>query len=121
VHFELPAEDPERAARFYESVLGWKFEKWDGPTEYWLITTGDPATPGIDGGLMRAAAEFPARTPVNTVRVTSLDPTLESVVAAGGTIALPKHAIPGMGWLAYVTDMEGVLFGLMQPDPSAGV
>ncbi len=37
VHFEIHAGEPERAIRFYEKVLGWSFQKWEGPMEYWLI------------------------------------------------------------------------------------
>jgi uncharacterized protein len=40
IHFEIPAEDPERAIQFYEKVFGWKFERWNGPMEYWTISTG---------------------------------------------------------------------------------
>ncbi|MCX6616302.1 MAG: VOC family protein, partial [Acidobacteria bacterium] len=40
VHFEIAADNMERAAEFYEQVFGWKFQKWSGPQEYWLITTG---------------------------------------------------------------------------------
>jgi predicted enzyme related to lactoylglutathione lyase len=41
------------------------------------------------------------------------------VVANGGAVAVPKMAIPGVGWLAYCTDPEGNIFGLMQDDPNA--
>ena len=41
VHFEIPADDPVRAAKFYEDVFGWKIEKWEGPFDYWLVTTGE--------------------------------------------------------------------------------
>jgi uncharacterized protein len=51
IHFEIPAEKPERAIKFYEKVFGWKFERWNGPMEYWNISTGD-SQPGINGGLM---------------------------------------------------------------------
>jgi uncharacterized protein len=50
VHFEIHAENPERAMTFYRTLLGWKFEQW-GKEPYWLITTGEKGTPGIDGGL----------------------------------------------------------------------
>src|SRR4051812_48595280 len=50
VHFEFTAEDPERAAKFYGDVFGWKIQKWDGPVPYWLIETGKDV-PGIDGGM----------------------------------------------------------------------
>ena len=49
-HFEIVAEDIDKAIKFYEKVFGWKIEKWDGPIEYWMITTGKDE-PGIDGGL----------------------------------------------------------------------
>jgi len=40
IHFEIPASDPERASAFYKKTFDWKIEKWPGPTEYWLVTTG---------------------------------------------------------------------------------
>ena len=50
VHFEIHADDPERAISFYQSVFGWQFQKWEGPLEYWMIITGpgiNEGTPGI--------------------------------------------------------------------------
>ena len=52
IHFEIHADDPERAVRFYREIFGWEINKWPGPHDYWLIKTGANA-PGIDGGLMR--------------------------------------------------------------------
>ena len=46
VHFELMAKNPERAVTFYQNVFGWQIHKWDGPVDYWLITSGDDSTPG---------------------------------------------------------------------------
>ena len=71
VHFEIPADNPERAIEFYSSIFGWKFNKWAGPMEYWLITTGEPAEPGINGGLMRR--RDPNQPCVNTITVASVD------------------------------------------------
>lgn len=119
IHFELPADDPERACRFYTEVFGWQFQKWDGPSEYWLITTGNEAQPGINGGLMRACKESPARAAVNTLDVPSVDDYVCKVEAAGGKVVMPKMAIPGVGHLAYCQDTEGVMFGIMQFDPAA--
>ena len=53
VHFDISVDDPERAIKFYTEVFGWKVQKWEGPMDYWLITTGDPGEPGIDGGLAK--------------------------------------------------------------------
>jgi len=116
VHFEIPADDPQRAIDFYSKVLGWKFQKWEGPVEYWLISTGD-SQPGIDGGLMRR--QHPNQPCVNTIGVGDLDATVAAAVANGGSIAVPRMPIPGVGWLAYCKDTEGHIFGLMQPDPNA--
>jgi uncharacterized protein len=117
VHFEIPAEKPDRAMKFYERIFGWKFQKWDGPMEYWMITTGDAGTPGINGGLM--PRKDPAQPCVNTMDVPDVDASLATIQAAGGTIAVPKMPIPGVGWLAYCKDTEGHIFGIMQNDPSA--
>ena len=122
IHFEIHADNPERAAKFYSDIFGWNFQKWDGPVEYWLITTGDSKQPGINGGLARR------RTAINgdciiayvcTVDVPSADEFSTKVTAAGGTIALPKMPVPGVGWLVYCKDTEGNVFGMMQGDPNA--
>jgi hypothetical protein len=117
VHFELPADDCDRAVKFYGKAFGWNLMKWDGPMEYWLVSTGDAKTPGIDGGLSRR--KFPGEGISFTVDVESLDAALERVKAAGAEIVHPKGAIPGVGWLAYFKDPEGNVVGMMQQDPQA--
>jgi len=117
IHFEIAADDPERAAEFYRSVFGWQIQKWDGPMEYWVITTGPKEEPGIDGGLGRRTE--PGSGTENTVGVDSVDDTVKKVLAGGGKVVRPKHAVQGVGWIAYCSDSEGNVFGLMQDDPSA--
>lgn len=117
VHFEIPAENPQRAIAFYSSVFGWKFSKWDGPMDYWIISTGQAPEPGIDGGLM--LRRDPNQPCVNTVGVVNVDDAIAAVLSHGGSIALPKMAVPGVGWLAYAKDTEGHIFGMMQADTSA--
>lgn len=117
IHFEIPAENPERAIGFYSSAFGWKFSKWDGPMEYWTIATGQAPEPGIDGGLM--LRRDPNQPCVNTVGVEDLDGSIERVLASGGSLAVPKMPIPGVGWLAYCKDTEGHIFGMMQSDSGA--
>ena len=122
VHFEIHAADPERGVKFYERVFGWTFQKWEGPMEYWLITTGPDSEPGINGGLLRRQGEIDGQAVIAyvcTIGVDDLDATMASVEANGGTVAVPKMPIPGMGWLAYYKDTEGNIFGIMQGDPSA--
>ena len=118
VHFEFSADDPESLAKFYEDTLGWKAQKWDGPIEYWLFSTGEEGEAGIDGGLMKRDEQTPKGT-VNTVDVPNIDEYMEKATTAGGTIVAPKMAVPGVGWMAYVMDPEGNVFGLMESDENA--
>ena len=117
IHFEIPAADPDRAAAFYKKAFGWKFEKWPGPMEYWMVNTGDDKQPGINGGLLRKNA--PVNGTTNTIDVESVDKAIESIKAAGGKLVAPKMPIPTIGYFAYLEDTEGNLFGVMQFDPNA--
>lgn len=117
VHFEIPADKPERAVDFYTEVFGWKFEKWEGPMEYWLVMTGPEDEPGIDGGL--AKRQDPSTGVENTIDVDDVDKYVALVEAKGGKVIRPKGAVPGVGWLAYCEDTECNRFGLMQSDPEA--
>ena len=122
IHFEIHADNPDRALEFYQTVLGWQFQKWDGPVDYWLVRTGPKEQPGIDGGLLRRQPGQSGDAVIAyicTVDVPSVDDYVQKATNAGGTIALPKMPIPGVGWLAYCKDTEGNIFGMMQPDPSA--
>ncbi len=124
VHFEIPAERPERAVRFYEQVFGWKIEKWPGPIDYWLVSTVDDGEKDIHGeggpgihGAIHGNEHF--RTVVNTIAVKDIDRSLEEVVKAGGKVLIPKGALPGRGYVSFAQDTEGNAFGLFQHDPSA--
>lgn len=117
VHFEIAADEPQRAISFYEKVFGWRIEKWEGPTEYWLVMTGPECEPGIDGGL--AGRTESGSSTENTIGVDFVDDYVAEIKANGGKIVRPKAAVPGVGWLAYCEDTEGNRFGLMQNDPEA--
>ncbi len=117
VHFDIYADNPQRAVKFYGDVFGWKASKWEGPMEYWLVTTGPEGTPGIDGGIGRR--EDPADRTVNTLDVASVDEFTAKVTAAGGKVIASKMAIPGVGWFAMCLDTEGNKFGVMENDPNA--
>jgi uncharacterized protein len=117
VHFEIPVEDPERVSRFYTDVFGWQFQKWAGPTDYWLITTGPADQPGINGGLLKR--RDPGQPMVNTIQMPSIDQAISAIEQHGGTIVVPKMAVPGVGWLAYFKDPEANIFGVMEADTSA--
>ena len=117
VHFEICAKNPERASKFYKAVFGWKITKWAGPQSYWLISTGRKGTPGIDGGILKRSHKDD-RT-VNTVDVRSIEQAMKTIKKAGGKILMPVMTIPGIGYMTYCEDTEGVCFGIMQADKKA--
>jgi uncharacterized protein len=117
VHFEFNADDPERAAQFFADVFGWDIQKWEGPADYWLASTGEGL--GINGALQGAPEFVAGQKTVVTVGVDSVDETAAKVEAAGGSVVVPTMAIPNVGWLIYCRDTEGMVFGAMQPDESA--
>lgn len=120
VHFEIHAADPERARNFYSSVFGWKIEQW-GDIPYWTITTGDDDQPGVNGGLLPRrgpdpAPDAPVHGYVMTISVIDIDATIAAIEVNGGTVALPKDKMPGVGLLAYYKDTENNIFGILQPE-----
>lgn len=117
VHFEFAVNDPVRAIAFYENVLGWKVMKWEGPVDYWLLTTGEQDQPGIDGALMRRQDDWPDV--INTIDVEDLEATVAAAEANGGKRVTPRSVVPGVGYMSYVIDSEDNIFGLMQSAPTA--
>ncbi|MAT41641.1 MAG: glyoxalase [Anaerolineaceae bacterium] len=117
VHFEISVDDMQRAVQFYKAALGWEISKWDGPQEYWLVSTGSREEAGIDGGLMLRDDKFPPV--VNTIDVSNLDEAMKKVVENGGKIAVDKMPVPGVGFMAYCLDTEGNMFGMMESNMSA--
>lgn len=116
VHIEIPSADPDKAAEFYKNVFDWETTKWDGPMDYWMVTTGPDETPGINGAFMKA--EDSSRLSY-VLDVDDVDTYIEKVQQHGGTIVMPKDPVPGIGWVAYFEDLDGNLFGIMQVDPNA--
>ena len=117
IHFEMNVDNPERVTKFYTDTFGWQFQKWGGPSEYWLVTTGPDSQPGINGGLMKRP--HPGASTVNTIGVSSVDDAIAAVTKNGGKMVMPKTPIPTIGWFAYCSDTEGNTFGVMQADPNA--
>jgi uncharacterized protein len=117
VHFEIHADDPARAQRFYETLLGWRFNSFP-ELDYWMIQTGDG--PGIDGGMMRRRGPRPDKgQPINSavcvVGVEDISSAFAAAIKAGASEALPISDIPGVGQAGYFYDTEGNLIGLFQP------
>jgi uncharacterized protein len=114
VHFEINAENPTRAAKFYTTVFGWKIEPWNGSMEYLLCTTHKEDKPGVDGAIMHSSKSGMGT--YNTAAVENLPNSLDTVVKAGGRIVGETQQIPNIGLFCYCEDTEGNIFGLLQPN-----
>ncbi len=117
IHFEIAVDDTDRAAKFYSTVFGWKINKWEGTTEYWLVSTDDGKEHGINGAIMKR--EDPSTSTINTIDVSNVLEFMESVKKNGGTVLTKKTTVPGVGYFAYCKDTEGNTFGIMEEDESA--
>jgi predicted enzyme related to lactoylglutathione lyase len=120
VHFEIHAEDPDRAERFYTEVFGWTAQRLGGPVDYRLLTTGPDDRPGINGAILQRQGPGPlGGAPVVgyvcTIEVASLEETQRAVPAAGGEQVVDRMEVPGVGHLAYFKDTEGNVFGALEP------
>lgn len=126
IHFEIHVDDMERAKGFYGEVFGWDFQDWSdfAGMPYFGAVTGDDSEPGINGALMQRQSAPPvAGQAMNgfacTMGVENYDATEEKILSNGGTVAMPKYALPGMAWQGYYIDTEGNVFGIHQPDENA--
>lgn len=126
IHFEIHAADVPRAVAFYQAALGWTTEDWSdyAGMPYIGVTTKTADEPGINGAIMARRGEnpqpgAPVAGAVLTVGVSDFEEAAARILAAGGSVALPKAALPGMAWQGYFLDTEGNVFGVHQPDPEA--
>lgn len=115
VHFELPAEDPKRAAAFYKDVFAWDTQQWEN-SPYWLVDSGPESEPGINGAIGQKSEEFAV--PVFVIGVDDIEAAMASVEQAGASIVVGKNPIPGIGYSAYFNDTEGNRIGLFEGDES---
>jgi predicted enzyme related to lactoylglutathione lyase len=129
VHFEIHAVDLDKMQKFYSDIFGWQIKDM-GPNmgNYRMVTTGENKAgemwPGINGGITpRHGAAPVGGEPVNayvcTIDIENIDDMMAKVKTAGGTEALAKMQVPGVGWLAYMKDPEGNIFGMLQADKPA--
>ena len=121
-YFDLTVRDLAAARRFFEAALGWRFERFPMPYEYYRIQAGPADEPGIDGGI-GALADTPATggapSATLTVPVPDLDTALALVTQAGGSVVEPRMPIPGIGWYATCAEPGGLRFGLIEADANA--
>ena len=123
VHFEIPADNVERATKFYTETFGWDITKFALPDgDYWIARTVDvdknmmPTKPGaINGGIMKR--KDPKQPFMNYISVESIERKSAVIKANGGTMIMPKTEIgKGMGWIAAFKDTEGNIIGLHQEE-----
>ena len=127
VHFEIPADDLDRAKNFYGSVFGWDLQTMPMEVgEYTSVKTTDvddqtqlPTEPGAINGGMFVRDEQSPTSPVITVDVDGIDDALKQIEAEGGSTITPRTAIPGMGAFAYFKDPEGNVLGLWETTPES--
>lgn len=126
VHFEIHVSDMIRAKKFYGEVFGWTFQDWTeyAGMPYFGAVTGKEEELGINGALMQRQGPAPEATQALngfacTMGVENYNQSEAKILENGGTVALPKYALPGMAWQGYYKDPEGNIFGIHQPDENA--
>ena len=113
-HIEFPADDLDRAKTFYSNVFGWQFRDAQGFENYALYEAG----PGELGGGIGLRGQTAPNQVRNYISVDSVDDSVATVTANGGSVVMPATDI-GFGWYAAVTDTEGNEIGLYTPKPQA--
>lgn len=122
VHFEIPADDLERAQSFYREAFGWQINPIP-EMSYTTVTTsavdddGTPLEPGaINGGMLER--QPPVTGPVIVISVDDVDETLARVERLGGRVTQPKTPVGDLGFSGYFVDPEGNTVGLWQEAPA---
>ena len=115
-HIEFPADDTDRAQRFYSELFGWQFQTVPGFEGYFMFNTG--AADAI-GGAVGARGKATAEKTRMYIETDSIDAVLARVPELGGSVVTARTEIPGQGWYAVITDSEGSEVGLYEGLPSA--
>lgn len=104
-HIDIPADDLDRAQRFYSEVFGWSMQSMDGFPDYLLFST--PAgQEGVGGGIGKRGTTAPDELRTY-VQVDSIDETLPKIQAQGGSVVQEKLEVPGQGSYLVFKDSEG--------------
>jgi predicted enzyme related to lactoylglutathione lyase len=128
VHFEMPAEDRTRMAKFYSKAFGWQTQML-GPEmgDYVVVTTtesddGGPKHPGaINGGFFLKKDDWPSQSPSVVIAVDDIDKSMKTVKEAGGKILGDPMDIPGVGKYVSFVDTEGNRVSMLRPLPRMDV
>ena len=117
VHFEIPCDNPEKTMDFFGEVFGWTFKQF-GIEQYWYANTGNEDSPGINGAFLKK--RDPKMPLANSIQVENIDDAIKKIEKAGGEVVVPKKPVPSVGWLAFFTDPDGNVHGILQYDSSVG-
>jgi predicted enzyme related to lactoylglutathione lyase len=119
-HYEIPAHDPERAARFYREAFGWTVEPrpWVGPAYFAVRGSEGPEGAGtrlgIRGGILGwGDGSMPHPLLVIHVEDAALEDCLARIESAGGSVDQAPTPVT-LGTFARFHDTEGNLLGLWQ-------
>ena len=114
IHFDISADNLERAKIFYQKLFGWKIEKFtESPQDYYLIETQTATGEKGITGENRIKGEGLQKI-TNFIQVDSIDESIEKVKELGGQIIEPKTTIPTVGYIAGCKDTENNIFGLIE-------
>jgi len=112
IHIELTSASVEATSDFYSRAFGWKATASPFLPDYYTVATGEGE--GIDGAVM--SSRYQSQNTIMWIQVEDIDAARGAVETAGGATAGEVHDLPGQGRVGYVTDPDGVLIGLKQPE-----
>jgi predicted enzyme related to lactoylglutathione lyase len=128
VHFEMPYDERERIARFYQSAFGWKLQMLgEDMGRYVLATTAgadvkpDAARGAINGGFFPRSPDMPGQHPSVVIGVADIQASMQAVTRAGGEVLGTPMEIPGVGQYVAFYDTERNRLSMLQPlRPASG-
>lgn len=116
VWWEINAKDGEALSAFYRRVFEWEMPK-DESTGIWELNAEKrPGT--IGGGIFTGKGALPTHRCIY-VQVLDIDEVCARAREAGREILQGPFALSGVGRLAFFTDPEGHMLGLIEPEPRA--
>ncbi|HWP12891.1 MAG TPA: VOC family protein [Ramlibacter sp.] len=124
VHFELPYENRERVARFYQSAFDWQLQMLGEEMGNYVVATtaktdAKPGAPAgaINGGFYPKKPDWPAQYPSVVIAVPDVNAAMDRVTAAGGKVLGEPMDIPGVGRYVSFFDTEDNRLSILQPSP----
>ena len=111
-HVEFPADDMERAKRFYAAVAGWEFQPMEGFQDYELFQTDERT-----GGAIGARGTSTGSAVRIFITIPDLERARDAALANGGELVEDITDVGGQGRYVVVRDPEGSEIALWQ-DPT---